>query len=159
MFLAIDNTNKCYFVALSLAITSTDHLHEVTKILPVQDHLSLITTQYLTRALQPNNPSHNVVTSPSCSRNMIHTLQYPFLHCVLHCPFILELLPFPSLFYLLIMSFRLLPRKLLRKKQTSLGPTEESFHNFVLLPVIPSIPIVRGYDWSLSPSGSAPAVD
>ena len=66
-------------------------------------------------------------------------------------PFILELLPFPSLFYLRTVSFILHPCKLLRKKQTSLGPTEEPFHNFVLLPVIPSIPIVRGYDWFLAP--------
>ena len=32
--------------------------------LPVQDHLSLICSQYLARALQPNNPSHNLATSP-----------------------------------------------------------------------------------------------
>ena len=42
-------------------ITSIDHLHEETKMLSVQDHLSLISSQYLaqylTRTLQPNNPS------------------------------------------------------------------------------------------------------
>ena len=37
--------------------------------------------------------------------------------------YMLVLLPFPSLFYLITVSFRLLPRKLLRKKQTFLGRT------------------------------------
>ena len=49
--------------------TSIDHLHNESKKLPVQDHLSLISYQYLFRVLQPNNPSHSVDTSPSCSRN------------------------------------------------------------------------------------------
>ena len=51
-------------------------------ILPVQDHLSLISSQYLARALQPNNPSNSVVTSPSGSRNMKQTLQSRFIHWV-----------------------------------------------------------------------------
>ena len=46
-------------------ITSIDHLHEENKILPFQDHLSLISSQYLARTLQHNNISHIVVTSPS----------------------------------------------------------------------------------------------
>ena len=64
-------------------MTSIDHLHEETKMLPVQDHLSLISSQYFVRALQPNNPSsHSVVTSPWGNRNMKPTLQSQFLHCV-----------------------------------------------------------------------------
>jgi len=51
-------------------MTSVDHLHEETEMLHVKDHLSLISFQYLARALQPKNPSHSVVTSPSGSRNM-----------------------------------------------------------------------------------------
>ena len=35
-------------------MTSIDHLQEETKILLVQDHLSLISSQYLARVLQPN---------------------------------------------------------------------------------------------------------
>jgi len=45
-------------------LTSIDHLHEETEMLPVQNHLYLICSQYLARALQPNHTSHRVVTSP-----------------------------------------------------------------------------------------------
>ena len=44
---------------------SIDHLYEETKMLPVQDHLFLLSFQYLARAFQPNNSSDSVVTSPS----------------------------------------------------------------------------------------------
>ena len=144
-------------------MTSIDYLYEETKMLPVQDHVSLISSQYLARVLQPNNPSHSVVTSPSSSRNMKQLLQSRFLHYVAphlsnvilpppimgqpSSPYILDtyiLLPFPSLFYLITASFRLLPRKWFLKKLTFLGPTEVPFHNFDLLSVAPSIPIVRG---------------
>ena len=46
-------------------------------------------------------------------------------------PCILELSPYPSLSYFITASFRLLPRKLLWKKQTFLGPTELPFDNLV----------------------------
>ena len=36
-------------------MTSIDHLFEETKMLPVQDHLCLISFQYLARALQPGD--------------------------------------------------------------------------------------------------------
>ena len=45
-------------------MASIDHLHEETEMLPVQDHLSLICSQHIARALQPTNPSNSVVTSP-----------------------------------------------------------------------------------------------
>ena len=48
---------------------SIDHLREETKMLPVQDHLSRINSQYLAIALQPNNPSSSVITSPSGKQN------------------------------------------------------------------------------------------
>ena len=64
-------------------MTSMDHLYEETKMLSVQDHLSLTSSQYLATALQPNNPSHSVVvTSPSGIRIMKPILQSLFLHCV-----------------------------------------------------------------------------
>ena len=63
-------------------MASVDHLHEETEMLPVQEHLSLICSQYLARALQPTNPSHDVVTSSSGSRDMKQTLQSRFLHVV-----------------------------------------------------------------------------
>ena len=56
-------------------MTSMDHLHGETKMLLVQDDRSLISSQYVTIALQPNNASHSVVTSPLDSRNMKQALQ------------------------------------------------------------------------------------
>ena len=63
-------------------ITSIVLLQEETKVLPIQDHLSLQCSQYLARTVQPNNPSHNVVTSHSGFRNLKYTLQSQFLHSV-----------------------------------------------------------------------------
>ena len=48
---------------------SIDHLHTETKMLPVQDHLSLNCSQFLAKALQPNNPSSSLVAYPFCIRN------------------------------------------------------------------------------------------
>ena len=59
-------------------MTSIGHLHEETKMLPVQ----VISYQYHTRTLQPNNPSDNVVTYPSDIRNMKQILHSRILHCV-----------------------------------------------------------------------------
>ena len=42
--------------------TDLDHLHRETKILPVKNHLSLLSAQYLARALQAGHPAHDVVT-------------------------------------------------------------------------------------------------
>ena len=54
-----------------------------TKILPVQDHPSLISSPNHAGDFQPNNPSHDVVTSLSViRRNLQQTLQSRFLHCV-----------------------------------------------------------------------------
>ena len=39
----------------------------------IDDHISLSCSQCLSRSLQPNNPSENVVTSPSGFRNMKQT--------------------------------------------------------------------------------------
>ena len=50
--------------------------------LPVQDHVSLINSQYLARNLQRIDLSHSVVTSPSGSKNMKQTFQSRILHCV-----------------------------------------------------------------------------
>ena len=51
--------------------------------LPVQDHLSVISSQYLVRALQLNNPSQSVVISSSGIRNMKQVTKSRFLHSVL----------------------------------------------------------------------------
>ena len=73
--------------ALSIAtgcvkMASIDHSHEEIEMLPAQNNLSIICSQYLARALQPTNPSHDVVTSPSGSRDMKQTLQSRFLHII-----------------------------------------------------------------------------
>ena len=129
----IQNSALCIATGY-VKMASIDHLHEETEMLPVQNHFSIICSQYLTRALHPSNPSHSVVTFPSGSRDMKQTIQSRFQHYIAphlssgilpppimgppSSPCILELLPFLSLFYLITASFRLLPRKLIRKKQT-----------------------------------------
>ena len=80
-FQTIQNSALCITTGC-VKMTAINHLQDETKILPVQDHLSLSSSQYLVRALQPNNPSHTVVTSPSGSRNMKQTFQSRFLYCV-----------------------------------------------------------------------------
>jgi REP element-mobilizing transposase RayT len=40
---------------------SEDHLHSEVEILPVQDHLDMISKQFLVSALRPAHPSHEVV--------------------------------------------------------------------------------------------------
>ena len=62
-----------------LKMSPIQHLHSETKVLPVQEHLSLICTQFLARALQPTHPSHPHVVSPPGPRNMKDTLQSLFL--------------------------------------------------------------------------------
>ena len=47
-----------------------------------QEHLPLIISQCLARALQRNTASNSIVISPSDSRNMKQTHQSRFLHCV-----------------------------------------------------------------------------
>ena len=64
-------------------IASIDHLRVETAMLPVKDHLYLISSQYLARTVQTNKPFHSVVTSPSDIRNMKQALQSRFLHCVI----------------------------------------------------------------------------
>ena len=57
--------------------TSVHHLHEETKVLPVADHLSLISAQFLASAMQRDHPSHDVasrVPAPG-HRSMRETLR------------------------------------------------------------------------------------
>ena len=115
------------FYTDTVKFSCIDHLHEETKMPPVYDHPSLISYQYLAIALQPYNPSHSVVTSPSGIININQTFN-PSLYIVLlriyrtifyppmimgppSSHFILKLLPIPNLFYLTTVFFRLLPNK------------------------------------------------
>jgi hypothetical protein len=44
------------------------HLHQEAKIMPISEHLDLLSTQFLANALQPHHPSHSLVTVPPAPR-------------------------------------------------------------------------------------------
>ena len=111
----LDLLNINYEIATGcVKMTSIDHLYEETKMLPVEDHLSLISSQYLARALQANNSSHSVVTSLSVSetRKKPFNLDFsivlfriyqavfypPLIMRPPSSPFILKLFPIQNLF-------------------------------------------------------------
>ena len=52
------------------ASASESHLHYESQVVPVADHLKMLSSQYLVSALRPIHPSHAVVTAPSGPRNM-----------------------------------------------------------------------------------------
>jgi len=107
-------------------MASIDHLHNKTEILPIQDHLA--------RALQPTNPSHSAITSPSGSKDMKQTLQSRFLHCVaLHLSS--SILP-PTDYGITINS---LPTRAVTTSKTLLS------HNRVLQTASPQIALVRAW--------------
>jgi hypothetical protein len=53
---------------------SIDHLHAETEMLTVNKHIDLLSLQFLVIALQPDHPSHSVVTPPWGPRTKKHTL-------------------------------------------------------------------------------------
>ena len=55
--------------------TPISHLHEETRVLPIKDHLSMLSQQFLARALQPDHPSHPVATSHPGPRGCRATLR------------------------------------------------------------------------------------
>ena len=59
--------------------SSSSHLHSEAKILTVDQHLELLSTQFLASALRPNHPSHSLVTRPPDPRDKKATLQSRFL--------------------------------------------------------------------------------
>ena len=63
-------------------MTDNGHLYSEVSVLPVQDHLSLLSSQFLARCLIPTHPSHSTVTAPSGPRQMKYTLQSRFLPTV-----------------------------------------------------------------------------
>ena len=60
-------------------MSSQSHLFHESKVLPINDHLSLLCKQYLASALRPTHPSHANVTTPLGPRNKKFTLQSKFL--------------------------------------------------------------------------------
>ena len=63
-------------------MTEIGHLHAEAAVLPVREHLSLLSSQFLARCLVPSHPSHTIVTAPSGPRRIKHTLQSRFLPAV-----------------------------------------------------------------------------
>lgn len=55
---ALETVTECH------AATSRDHLHQECKLIPVREHLELLSTQFLANAMQPHHPSHAIVTAP-----------------------------------------------------------------------------------------------
>ena len=58
--------------------TPIAHLHEETKVLPIKDHLGMLSQQFLARALQPDHPSHPVATAHPGPRGCKATLRSAF---------------------------------------------------------------------------------
>ena len=56
-------------------MASQDHLHTETKVLPVPDHLAMLSTQYLASSLREEHPAKEAVSRPPGRRNKKHTLQ------------------------------------------------------------------------------------
>ena len=64
-------------------MTSIDHLHAEAAVLPVRNHLSLLSSRFLALSLVPTHPSHLTFVSPSGPRgDKKHTLQSKFLPTV-----------------------------------------------------------------------------
>ena len=62
----------------SVNASAEDHLHAETKMLPVDDHLSLLCSQFLVTALQPGHLSYPIVTADSGPKDKKKTLQLKF---------------------------------------------------------------------------------
>ena len=67
---------------------SIDHLHQEAKVLPVEEHLLLLSAQSLAHALQPDHPSHYFVRLPPGPRRMKETLSTKVSHLV--SPFLVD---------------------------------------------------------------------
>ena len=63
-------------------MSSSSHLHRETKILPFQDHLSLLCSQFLAKTMQPSHPSYSIVNSDTGPRDKKETLKTKFIHTV-----------------------------------------------------------------------------
>ena len=60
-----------------LQMSSTDHLHQETKVLPIREHSTMLTKQYSANCLKPNHPGHKHLDQPKPHRKIKPTyLQY-----------------------------------------------------------------------------------
>ena len=62
-------------VSGSHKMASENYLHSDTKLLPVRDHLNLLSAQYLASALRPDHPANEPVCWPARRRDKKKTLQ------------------------------------------------------------------------------------
>ena len=65
-------------VSGSHKMASENHLHAETKMLPVKDHLNMLSAQYLASALRPDHPANEPVCRPARRRDKKKTLQSRF---------------------------------------------------------------------------------
>ena len=54
---------------------AVEHLHDECEVLPVNEHMRLLSAQFLAGALSPSHPSHKWVTGPQGRRRMKETLR------------------------------------------------------------------------------------
>ena len=67
-------------------MSSIDHLHNETEMLPVKQHSDLLSAQYLVQCLDPDHLCHNITTMDVPPRQMKHTLHtrhYPTIQPLL----------------------------------------------------------------------------
>jgi hypothetical protein len=50
------------------ASTPINYLHQECKIIPVKEHVEMLSKQFLANAMQPHHPSHNIVMAPPAAR-------------------------------------------------------------------------------------------
>ena len=68
--------NRCQRIIIGChSAASQDHLHAETAMLTVEQHLRLLASQFLARALQPHHPSHQCVNFDRGPRLMKPTLR------------------------------------------------------------------------------------
>ena len=77
---SINRLQRVQNSALRLALgchstASFEHIHNEAKELPVSDHLRLLSSQFLARALQENHPSHRHVIRDKGRRSLAETLR------------------------------------------------------------------------------------
>ncbi|KAH7717248.1 hypothetical protein AAVH_15284 [Aphelenchoides avenae] len=73
--LQIDQNAALRTASGCLAMSSIDHLHQETAMLPVRDHNVLLTDQFYAAAGNPAHPNHHLVYEPDPPREMKHTIQ------------------------------------------------------------------------------------
>ena len=64
--------------------TNNNHYHQETKVLPVETHIKMLTSQYRENMRDPSHPLHNTLTDPKPDRKMKNTAQDTDYSLVVH---------------------------------------------------------------------------